>query len=131
MIGLLTASNVQILLAITAIIVCTARFVPIIWAPAPELPVVAIKGLSPKQSWLQYGDEVLRYGIKTYGSRPFLVVTGTGPKIVLSNRYADEVSKHKAFSLAQSIKPDLFLQYPGFEGVRYSFEPEMKRDFQT
>lgn len=116
-------------LAITAI--CSIIYVCFrLWNPARsnlKFPVVTVRGLPPKQAWLQHGDEVLKHGIQTYGGQPFQVMTGTGPKVVLGNRYADEVSKHKAFSLARSIKPDLFLHYPGFEGVRYSFEPQNEK----
>lgn len=45
-------------------------------------------------------------------------MTGTGPKIVLPNRYANEVKNNPHLSLDKAFSKDLFTHYPGFEGLR-------------
>ena len=115
--------------------------------PYTGFPIITVDGLSPKSSWLYHGRRVLAEGVQQVGqtlvvslsrtnpwqcSGAFQIITGTGPKIVLPNRFADELRNHpslnfnKAFAkvsidpsslLASSIdvRQDLFVNYPGFE----------------
>ncbi|CAN8097523.1 unnamed protein product [Discula destructiva] len=45
---------------------------------------------------------------------PFQVMTGTGPKIVLPNRFADEVRNNPSLNVPKALSPDFFSKYPGF-----------------
>lgn len=41
-------------------------------------------------------------------------MTGTGPKIILPNRFADEVRNNPALNVPKALSPDFFSRYPGF-----------------
>lgn len=41
-------------------------------------------------------------------------MTGTGPKIVLPNRYADQVRNNSSLNVPKALAPDFFSRYPGF-----------------
>lgn len=88
--------------------------------PLRGIPLVALDGKTPKDSWIHHGNETLRKGYDLYGDQPFQVMTGSGPKLILRNKYVDEISKIKAFSSVESNRLDFFVDYHGFEGVKYS-----------
>lgn len=86
--------------------------------PYPDVPLIALPGKTPKDSWIKYGNETIKLGLETTAdNQPFQIMTGTGPKIVLRNRYADEVARHKDLSFSENIRVDLMAHYPGFEGI--------------
>ncbi|KAF2218367.1 cytochrome P450 [Elsinoe ampelina] len=63
---------------------------------------------------MKSGKDMLFQGLsQTKGA--FQVVTGTGPKIVLPNRYADELRNHPDLNFPKAFAKDLFINYPGFE----------------
>ncbi|KJX93332.1 cytochrome p450 like protein [Zymoseptoria brevis] len=95
--------------------------------PIDSVPVASLEGMSPRDSWINHGEEVLKQGFKTHGERPFQVLSGTTPILVLCNKYAEEISRLSSFSLSQYIIPDLFAHYPGFEGIRFSFKRENEK----
>ncbi|KAF2157929.1 cytochrome P450 [Myriangium duriaei CBS 260.36] len=85
------------------------------------IPFVHLDGEGSKSSndWIKDGKAVLSKGLdKFYG--PFQVMTGTGPKIVLPNRYADELRNHPDLNFPKSVAKDLFASYPGFEALHAS-----------
>lgn len=45
-------------------------------------------------------------------------MTGTGPKILLPNRYANEIKNIPQLSLDKAFSKDLYTHYRGFEGLR-------------
>lgn len=53
-------------------------------------------------------------GVRRF-SGPFQVVTGTGPKIILPNRFADELRNHPALDFGKAFSKDFPVNYPGFE----------------
>ncbi|PNS17537.1 Ent-kaurene oxidase [Sphaceloma murrayae] len=68
----------------------------------------------PSIGWMKSGKEMLFRGLaQTKGA--FQVMTGTGPKIVLPNRYADELRNHPDLNFPKAFAKDLFITYPGFE----------------
>ena len=85
--------------------------------PLPGLPLVSLNGLSPRASWRKHGNGVVKKGLEEHDG-PFQVLAGTGPKVVLPNRYAEEVKNCAALSLTASTSKDFFIKYPGFEGPR-------------
>ncbi|KAF7523222.1 hypothetical protein G7054_g11845 [Neopestalotiopsis clavispora] len=91
--------------------------------PYAAYPVIAVDGKSPKQSWMQSGPETLAKGLRQT-SGPFQIITGTGPKIVLPSRYADEIKNHPALDLTKAFSPDFFVNYPGFEGHKQSLHDD-------
>ncbi|KAL7624096.1 hypothetical protein AAE478_005653 [Parahypoxylon ruwenzoriense] len=85
--------------------------------PFAGFPVVALEGKSPKKSWLWHGRESIAEGLQRF-SGPFQVMTGTGPKIVLPNRFADEIRNHPSLNFNKSFAKDFMVNYPGFEPHR-------------
>ncbi|KAH8886196.1 ent-kaurene oxidase, partial [Thozetella sp. PMI_491] len=55
---------------------------------------------------------------------PFQVMTGTGPKIVLPNRYANELRSHASLNFNKAFSKDFFVNYPGFEPFRQGLEDD-------
>ncbi|ETS84447.1 hypothetical protein PFICI_02472 [Pestalotiopsis fici W106-1] len=51
-------------------------------------------------------------------------MSGTGPKIVLPARYADEIKNIPSLSLMKAFAPDFFINYPGFEGHKQSYHDD-------
>lgn len=89
--------------------------------PLPGLPLITLDGLNAKDSWIKHAEKVLQQGFEQCGDEPFQVMTGTGPKVILRARYLEEVSRNKATSLTEALRPDFMIEYPGFEGMAFSF----------
>lgn len=97
--------------------------------PYPNIPLISLPGKTPTESWIKHGNETITLGLQTTKSNePFQVMTGTGPKIVLRNRFAEEVGKNKHMSFADSVRIDFTADYPGFEGVRMGLNGSLVRD---
>ncbi|KAI0202679.1 cytochrome P450 [Astrocystis sublimbata] len=98
----------------------------IIWSlitknrPLSAFPLISVRGLGPRKSWMSHGTEVLNEGSKA--NVPFQVMTGTGPKIILPNRYADEVRNLPELNFSKAFQNDFFVNYPGFEAHKHSIE---------
>ncbi|KAK5128354.1 hypothetical protein LTR85_003022 [Meristemomyces frigidus] len=91
--------------------------------PHPSFPVISLseKGLGPKASFFRHGKDTIIKGIaQTNG--PFQIVTGTGPKIVVPNRFADELKSHDALNFNEAFAKDFFAEYPGFEAHRQGLQ---------
>ncbi|KAI1849674.1 hypothetical protein JX265_008011 [Neoarthrinium moseri] len=91
--------------------------------PFAGFPLASIDGKSPKKSWLFHGRQVIAEAADKY-SGPFQIMTGTGPKIVLPNRFADELRNHPHMNFPKAFAKDFFTNYPGFE----PFEQGLKDD---
>ncbi|KAK8055710.1 hypothetical protein PG993_000937 [Apiospora rasikravindrae] len=70
--------------------------------PLAGFPLAAIEGQSPKKSWLFHGPQTLNEALAKY-SGPFQVMTGTGPKIVLPNRFADEIRNNPSLNFQKAF----------------------------
>jgi len=79
--------------------------------------VIALDGQSARKTWLYKGQEAIIEGLKRYPG-PFQVMTGTGPKIVLPNRYAEEMRSDPNLSFDKAFSKDFFVNYPGFDAHR-------------
>lgn len=89
--------------------------------PWPGFPVASLssEGLGPKESFLQNAKGTLATALKLY-SGPFQVMTGTGPKIVLPNKFADELRNRPELDFNEAFRKDFFAHYPGFDAFRSS-----------
>lgn len=92
--------------------------------PYAGFPVISLpeQGLSAKDSWFKCGRATINKGIAQGG--PFQVVTGTGPKIVVPNQFADELKGHAALNFPLAFAKDLFAWIPGFEGIRQGLQDD-------
>jgi len=93
--------------------------------PYPGFPVISLseQGLGPKASWFRHGKATILRGIEqTKG--PFQIVTGTGPKIVVPNRFADELKSHESLNFNEAFAKDFFADYPGFEAHRQGLQDD-------
>ncbi|KAI5925952.1 cytochrome P450 [Camillea tinctor] len=82
--------------------------------PFSGLPVLHIEGKGDRKAWMFSGREVLKEGLKRF-SGPFQVITGTGPKIVVPNRFANELRSHPSLNFNKAFAKDFPINYPGFE----------------
>jgi hypothetical protein len=91
--------------------------------PHAGIPVVTLerKGLEawlPDQfSWFQHGRTVLSKGLRDCPSC-FQVRASSGYKIVVPNRFAEELRSDPNLSLNENFAKDFFINYPGFDGHR-------------
>ncbi|KAI2632123.1 cytochrome P450 [Hypoxylon sp. NC1633] len=89
--------------------------------PFAGFPLVALDGKSATKSWLWNGREVLAEGLRRY-SGAFQIMTGTGPKIVLPNRFADEIRNNPSLDFNKAFAKDFMIYYPGFDGPRLGLQ---------
>ncbi|KAI2783258.1 cytochrome P450 [Daldinia loculata] len=91
--------------------------------PFAGFPVITVDGQSPTKTWLWHGRKAVAEGVKRF-SGPFQVMTGTGPKIVLPNRFADELRNHPSLNFNKAFAKDFMVNYPGFEAHRLGLRDE-------
>ncbi|KAL4965799.1 cytochrome P450 [Aspergillus stella-maris] len=86
-------------------------------------PAATLPGgdLSPKESYFKDTSGTIAAGLKAF-SGPFQLITGTGPKIVLSHRYADELRNRPELDFNEAFRTDFFAHYSGFDGFRASLD---------
>ncbi|KAI1269658.1 cytochrome P450 [Xylariaceae sp. FL1019] len=89
--------------------------------PLAAFPVISVNGKGPLRSWMFSGREVMDEGQKLT-SGPFQVMTGTGPKIMLPNRYADEIRNLPELNFPKAFSQDFMVNYPGFEAHRQGLQ---------
>ncbi|KAI1322691.1 cytochrome P450 [Xylariaceae sp. FL0255] len=91
--------------------------------PHSAFPVISVNGKSPLWSWMLHGPEVVKEGLKrTTG--PFQVITGTGPRIVLPNKYADEIRNSPELNFPKAFQKEFMVNYPGFEPHKHSLQTD-------
>ncbi|KAI1813368.1 cytochrome P450 [Poronia punctata] len=83
--------------------------------PAPGFPLISVRGLSPRKSFAFHSQEVIQEGLERTNGGPFQVMTGTGPKILLPNKFADELRNLPSLDFSKAFAKDFFVNYPGFE----------------
>lgn len=91
--------------------------------PFAGFPVITVDGQSPTKTWLWHGREAIAEGLRRF-SGPFQVMTGTGPKIILPNKFADELRNHPALDFNKAFAKDFMVNYPGFEAHRLGLQNE-------
>jgi hypothetical protein len=91
--------------------------------PLPDFAATTLpgEGLGPKESYFKDASKTIAAGLKSY-SGPFQIITGTGPKIVLPNKYADELRNRPELDFNEAFRKDFFAHYPGFDGFRASLD---------
>ncbi|QIX02158.1 hypothetical protein AMS68_007675 [Peltaster fructicola] len=88
--------------------------------PYPQFPVIDLKkeeGLGPMISWFKRGEKVIAKGRKTTNGT-FQVITGTGPKLLVPNRFAHELRNNEALNFQEATATEFFPTWPGFEAFR-------------
>lgn len=97
--------------------------------PAPGLPVIT----GDRKGWQAYLPSAIAWArdgkaIQTKGLReengPFQVRTGSGYKVIVPNRFAEELKSHPNLSFNEAFAKDFFAHYPGFDGMKQGLEDE-------
>ena len=88
--------------------------------PFKGFPLVGLEeeGLAPREAWNKNGYKVVAKGLREHPGA-FQVMTGTGPKIILPNRFAEEFGRRDGVSMLKSFGLDFFTGWPGFDGVDF------------
>lgn len=93
--------------------------------PLPYFPIATLGELDPKASFFKNAQQTVTTGLESF-SGPFQIITGTGPKVVLPNKYADEIRNRPELDFNEAFRKDFFAHYPGFDGFRASLDnPEL------
>jgi len=108
------------------IILCVGRYITHVWSvdrPWAGFPIASLpgSGLSPKKSFLKDARNTVIAGMNSH-TGPFQVLTGTGPKIVLPNKFAEELRTRAELDFNEAFREDFFAHYPGFDGFRASLD---------
>ena len=74
-------------------------------------------------SWARDAKEIQARGLEEVDA-PFQVRTGSGYKVIVPNRFAEELKAHPGLSFNEAFSKDFFPQYPGFDGMRQGLEDE-------
>lgn len=91
--------------------------------PYAGLPVITVpttgwsRWLPAKYVWAFHADEVLAKGAAECASC-FQVLTTSGYKIIVPNRFANELKSDPSLNFNEAFSKDFFIHYSGFEGVR-------------
>ncbi|KAI1106342.1 cytochrome P450 [Jackrogersella minutella] len=108
---------VSVQMVIVALVLSTIYSLITADRPFPGFPVISVDGQNPRKSWTWNGRKALAEGARRF-SGPFQVVTGTGPKIVLPNKFADELRNHPKLDFNKAFSKDFMSNYPGFDAIR-------------
>jgi hypothetical protein len=109
---------------------CIAAILPILWLyhfatqqrPLRGVPVLTLEGKTPEESWYTKPRELLSKGRKLYPDQPFQVLSYGGPKLVLPQRYLEEVRDSPNVAFVPYLMSDLPWNLPGFDAFRTSYE---------
>ena len=80
----------------------------------PGYPLIALDGKTPEDSWINYPKETLVKGAQLCPDSPFQVVSNTGPKIIIPQRYADEVRASTVLNFPKSFMAEIPWRLAGF-----------------
>jgi cytochrome P450 len=67
-----------------------------------------------REVWRKSGKAIIDQGLKQFPGA-FQVFTDVGPKIILPNRFADEIRNNPNLNFSRAINQEFFGSYPGFE----------------
>lgn len=73
--------------------------------------------------WLKDARNLLARGLLQFKGC-FQVPTGSGYKIIVPNRFADELRSHPNLNFNEAFAKDFFVNYPGFEAHRQGLQDE-------
>lgn len=119
---LLGASPVSVLLVLALLAILVLYHLASLYGATvayPQFPLAALleKGLRPGASYQKYGTETVQHGANTYPGC-FQVMAATGPRLIVPNRFADELKNNKNLGFDEAFDKDYFPDYPGFEPVK-------------
>ncbi|RMZ72361.1 cytochrome P450 [Pyrenophora seminiperda CCB06] len=111
-------------------LVCIVAIPPIVWLynfatkqrPLRGIPVLTLDGKTSQESWYNNPREVLIKGRKLYPDQPFQVLSYSGPKLILPQRYLEEVRDAPEAVFMPYILSDAPWQLPGFDAFRAGHE---------
>ncbi|KAL0943836.1 cytochrome P450 [Colletotrichum truncatum] len=88
--------------------------------PLPGFPLVEPDGDNSRsgRTFSKHARQLLLKGVQQYPERPFQVMTSNGPRIVLPNKFADEIKERPELEFFNNFG----LPYRGFEAHKDSFE---------
>ncbi|GIZ36594.1 hypothetical protein CKM354_000006400 [Cercospora kikuchii] len=92
--------------------------------PWPGFPLIALDGLDPATSWTKHSAETLALGRKLTNNGFYQIMTGNGPKIIVPNRFLEEIraSKEidakKGLDAQKAFSTEHFWIYSGMIGFR-------------
>lgn len=114
-----------------ALVTCTFASLLLAWAFLSIKPghgyIAKFPVIEPTQngqlgaSFSAQGVEMIARGLKTLPGL-FQVMTGTGPVVVLPNRFSNEIRNNKNLSFDRHFDKDFFVHYPGFEAYRTGYK---------
>lgn len=81
----------------------------------PGYPLIALDGKTPEDSWINFPKETLVKGANLYPDSPFQVVSNSGPKLIIPQKYADEVRTSQNLNFQKSFLADFPWKLPGFK----------------
>lgn len=67
--------------------------------------------------WMKDAQKLLSDGLQQFKGC-FQVPTGSGYKIIVPNKFADELRNHPDLNFNEAFAKDFFIDYPGFDGHR-------------
>ena len=74
-------------------------------------------------TWARDGKDIQAKGLRE-GNGPFQVRTGSGYKVIVPNRFAEELKSHPSLNFNEAFAKDFFAKYPGFDGMRQGLEDD-------
>lgn len=86
--------------------------------PFPGYPLISLDGKTPEESWINFPKETLVKGAQLCPDSPFQVASYTGPKLILPQKYAEEVRAAENVHFTKSVAADLPWSLPGFKAFK-------------
>ncbi|RBQ75116.1 hypothetical protein FVER14953_05584 [Fusarium verticillioides] len=84
----------------------------------PGYPLISLDGKTPEESWINFPKETLVKGAQLCPDSPFQIASYTGPKLILPQKYAEEVRVAENAHFTKSVTADLPWSLPGFKAFQ-------------
>ncbi|KAL3471463.1 cytochrome P450 [Aspergillus californicus] len=109
-------------LGLLCIVLCIGTFLVLGWPfqSSAEIPIVNGKqrwelfSTNAKRRFRFNAEELIRLGFSEKSS-PFMLETDLGPRLVLQQRYLDEIERDHRFTMYEAAEADHLLDLPGLE----------------
>ncbi|KAF5598734.1 cytochrome p450 [Fusarium pseudocircinatum] len=82
---------------------------------SPGDPLISLDGKTPEESWINFPKETLVKGAQLCPDSPFQIASYTGRKLILPQKYAEEVRVAENAHFTKSVTADLPWPLPGFK----------------
>jgi len=92
--------------------------------PWPDFPMIELEGLDAATSWREHASEAILRGRKITNDGFYQIMTGNGPKIVVPNRFLEEIKANKnldagkALDAQKAFSTEHFWTYSGMIGFK-------------